>query len=462
MIIHLFFVFLHQILKKLLVMNRFFLFLLSYWALLSGLQAQELTVKSMTTSQMDISASQYERKDFAGLPCALVKVLLVVPGAEFEGNVIPPVEFKTSEYWVYLPDGTNELRVKCPGYTLKHVPFENYGIKEVKSKSVYNLTIVTSATNGIPHEQQLTIRYTPTDAVVLVDSKLRYGQQGVATAMLPVGQHNVIVTANGYVPYEGYLELNANTPSSVTVNLEKDATPNTAMSSAIAIETFSVGGTSFNMVRVDGGTFAMGATEEQGISADDAEKPAHQVTLSSYMIGETEVTQALWQAVMGSDPSYYGGSNRPVEQVSWEDCQVFIQKLNQVTGRQFRLPTEAEWEFAARGGNNSRKKKYSGGNAVGQLAWHTGNSSNTNNVKTKAPNELGLYDMSGNVWEWCQDWYGEYTTEALTNPKGSLQGTKRVYRGGGYLDSAVYCRVSCRSSGEPSFRLGTIGMRLAM
>ena len=208
-------------------------------------------------------------------------------------------------------------------------------------------------------------------------------------------------------------------------------------------EIFTVGGVSFKMIPVEGGTFTMGATAEQGSDAYDWEKPAHEVTLSSYCIGDAEVTQALWQAVMGSNPSYFTGNlQRPVERVSWNDCQTFITKLNQLTGKTFRLPTEAEWEYAARGGNKSQGYKYAGSNTLGDVAWYDGNSSSTTHpVATKAPNELGLYDMSGNVWEWCQDWYGSYSSGAQTNPTGPTLGSARVYRGGSWYYYASSCRA---------------------
>ena len=153
--------------------------------------------------------------------------------------------------------------------------------------------------------------------------------------------------------------------------------------------------------------------------ADDDERPVHSVTLSSYSIGETEVTQALWTAVMGSNPSNFKGNNLPVEKVSWNDCQTFIRKLNDLTGENFRLPTEAEWEFAARGGNRSRGYKYSGSDNLGDVAWYTDNSGDkTHAVKSKSPNELGIYDMSGNVWERCSDIFGDYHDSPQTNPKG--------------------------------------------
>lgn len=222
-------------------------------------------------------------------------------------------------------------------------------------------------------------------------------------------------------------------------------------------QTFTVNGVSFVMVPVSGGTFSMGSN-----NGDSDEKPVHSVTLSGYMIGETEVTQALWKAVMGSNPSYHKGDNLPVERVSWDDCQEFIRKLNSITGRSFRLPTEAEWEYAARGGSGSRGYEYSGSDNLDSVAWYTGNSSdNTHAVKTKAPNELGLYDMSGNVWEWCRDWYGPYPSGPQTNPSGPSSGSDRVLRGGSSYDGATYCRVALRLSDTPSNR-SVLGLRLVL
>ena len=193
----------------------------------------------------------------------------------------------------------------------------------------------------------------------------------------------------------------------------------------------------------------------------DNEKPTHQVTLSSYYIGETEVTQALWNAVMGYNPSKFKGDNLPVENVSWDDCQEFIRKLNAATGRRFRLPTEAEWEFAARGGNQSRRTQYSGSSNIDDVAWYWDNSNYSNHpVKTKRPNELSLYDMSGNVWEWCQDWYGSYTSYSQTNPTGPNSGSYRVIRGGCWGFGAWCCRTSNRYCS--GYREDILGFRLAL
>ena len=226
----------------------------------------------------------------------------------------------------------------------------------------------------------------------------------------------------------------------------------------------NIKGVLFNMIRVDGGTFVMGATSEQGSDAEDDEKPVHNVTLGNYFIGETQVTQELWQAVMGSNPSRFTGYlQRPVESVSWNDCQEFIKKLNQLTGKTFRLPTEAEWEYAARGGSKSQGYKYAGSNTIGDVAWYAINSSSTTHpVRQKQANELGLYDMSGNVWEWCQDWYGDYSSGSQTNPTGPSSGSYRVLRGGGWYNDAAYCRVSIRNYYSPESGGNDSGLRLSL
>ena len=228
-------------------------------------------------------------------------------------------------------------------------------------------------------------------------------------------------------------------------------------------QTFTVNGVSFTMIAVEGGTFPMGATSEQGSDADSDEKPVHSVTLSDYYIGETEVTQELWTAVMENNPSCYSGNpKRPVERVAWNDCQEFVKKLNQLTGKNFRLPTEAEWEYAARGGKKSKGYKYSGSNTIDDVAWYTSNSSSTHDVKTKQANELGIYDMSGNVYEWCQDRYGSYSSSSQTNPTGPSSGSYRVNRGGSWSGSARGCRVSYRGYNYPGSSFNDLGLRLVL
>ena len=223
---------------------------------------------------------------------------------------------------------------------------------------------------------------------------------------------------------------------------------------------FTVKGVAFTMKRVEGGSFQMGN------ASDDAykdEKPVHKVMVSAFYLGETEVTQALWEAIMGDNPSRFKGGKRPVENVSWNDCNEFILKLNEITGHQFRLPTEAEWEYAARGGKKGHGYKYAGKNTIKSIAWYIENSDNkTHAVKGKSPNELGLYDMSGNVWEWCSDWYDKYSSESQTNPQGSYSGIYPVLRGGCWNSNDWYCRVSNRSYNNPKFSGDGYGFRLAL
>ena len=232
----------------------------------------------------------------------------------------------------------------------------------------------------------------------------------------------------------------------------------------------------FRMKLVEAGTFQMGRA-----GSEDVATPVHQVTLTkNYYMGETEVTQALWYAVMGQNPtsdgsqweSTYGlGDSNPAYYVSWNDCQTFITNLNALTGATFRLPTEAEWEFAAKGGNKSQGYTYVGSNTIGDVAWYYDNSSalgssspdyGTHAVATKAPNELGLYDMSGNVWEWCQDWYGSYSSSAQTDPTGATSGSYRVGRGGSWGSIAAHCRVAHRDGYYAANRNYCLGLRLAL
>ena len=238
-------------------------------------------------------------------------------------------------------------------------------------------------------------------------------------------------------------------------------------------KSFTVGGVSFEMVRVDGGTFTMGGTSEQGNEPDGNEVPVHQVTLSSYYIAKTEVTQALWEAVMNKSitqitaekgwKTYGVGANYPMYDISWADCQEFISKLNALTGENFRMPTEAEWEYAARGGSKTLGYRYCGGNKVNDVGWNKDNSgSMTHPVASLAPNELGLYDMGGNVWEWCSDWFGSYQSTPQTNPTGGTSGTYRIVRGGSFYDYASWCRVSARFAIAPETRYFDQGLRLVL
>lgn len=240
-------------------------------------------------------------------------------------------------------------------------------------------------------------------------------------------------------------------------------------------EQFNINGISFNMVKVQGGTFTIGATSEQeGENPWDDERPAHEVAVADYMIGETAVTQALWEAVMGvsiQEQSKKGtlgsslrgvGANYPMYHISWDDSQEFVTRLSQLTGKTFRLPTETEWEFAARGGNHGRGFKYAGSDSISDVAWHDdGKTFETSPVAQKQPNELGLYDMSGNIWEWCQDWYINYGVE-LTPAMMKSTGMSHVTRGGSWNRAPRFCRVSVRGHSTPNERVNYVGLRVVM
>lgn len=240
----------------------------------------------------------------------------------------------------------------------------------------------------------------------------------------------------------------------------------------------NVNGVKFNMVYVEPGTFIMGATSDEDY--DDREHPSHKVVIThGYYIAETEVTQALWEAVMGNNPSVYIGRNKPVDNVNWEDCKAFASIISFITGKKLRLPTEAEWEFAAKGGNKSKGYIYSGSNNLHEVAWYvvnsgdkpvkdklyimgTDNNSQTHDVKTKKANELGIYDMSGNVAEWCEDEYTEYSAEKQYDPISPSFYKSKVKRGGDYNSRSRHCRNTFRVGFEPTFSMDSYGFRLAM
>lgn len=399
-----------------------------------------------------------------------------------------------------------------------------YGEHEVETRapnhhSAFTLLNITSSdaqrtlslNDPLPIVGSMILKGTPTDAKVYIDNQYM-GTTPVILDQLLIGTHQLRVEKDGYSPYhqsitvyEGseqshrYTLVQTNSPASTpayssnhsttsptrtmttpassrttsiptgtTTTPSRATTPTTTTTPAESVEepsskTFTVKGVSFAMVYVDGGTFTMGATPEQEEDADRDEKPPHTVSLSSYLIGETEVTQALWEAVMGKNPSTFVDPKNPVENVSWKDCQAFIKKLNKLTGEVFRLPTEAEWEYAARGGQKTRNYKYAGSNNLDEVAWYTENShGRTYLVKQKKANELGLYDMSGNVWEWCQDWYSSYDSTNKINPKGPSEGSNNVVRGGSWYFNVWRCRVASRYQWQPTQSINYIGLRLAM
>ena len=460
-----------------------------------GTFAQKLSVESFSLAATDISAQTQPRKDLNDAPCALVKVQFVGDILDVEGNVIKPLVKKGNETWAYMTHGSQQMKVLTKDYLPIMVDFSNYGISQVEKNKTYVL-VLTKPANGsesvMQQSQTLIIRYTPSTATVLVDNKMVRGSNGVAKTTLPVGQHSYIVACDGYESEEGMVKLKASAPSNLQITLMKEtvgagivnqqqsenqqssntyvasSSNNSSGSPSVASGSNAISipvkdGISIEMVKVEAGTFMMGATSEMK-DPYDWEKPVHQVTLTNdYYMGKYEVTQALWQAVMGNNPSHFKGENLPVETVNWNECQEFISKLNSMTGRKFRLPTEAEWEYAARGGKKSRGYQYSGSNSISDVAWYDGNSgSKTHPVGTKQANELGIYDMSGNVYEWCSDRYGPYSSSSQTNPTGAYFMSRRVGHGGCWDCNAWYCRSSFRNGSIPDSRDSGLGLRLVL
>ena len=475
------------------MMRRIIFFFVLHLLALSYVFAQKLTIESFKLAENDISAQTQPRKDLNDRNCALVKVQFVGTISEVEGNVVKPLVKHGNETWVYMPQGSRQLKILTQSYLPVMVTFADYGVEKLESNRTYVVVITKTISSVGQQKQTLTISYTPTSATVLVDNKMVRGSNGVARITLPVGQHTYIVASDGYESEEGMVKLKASAPSDLQIRLSKEAvaevsnvndavqsisstspslstiiTSDNSSSTSVTFGASEISipvknGISIEMVKVEAGTFMMGATSEMAKPYSD-EKPVHQVTLTNdYYMGKYEVTQALWEAVMGSNPSNFKGDNLPVENVSWDDCQVFINGLNSMTGRGFRLPTEAEWEYAARGGKKSRGYQYSGSSKNSDVAWYCYNSGNkTHPVGMKQANELGIYDMSGNVWEWCQDRGASYGKLSQINPTVAGSGLYRVSRGGSWNDDLRNCRSSCRYNIAPTYSCDSLGLRLVL
>ena len=589
----------------------FLLFVLQTIAALS----QKLQVESFKITESDISAQTQPRKDLNDRNCALVKVQFVGAISEVEGNVVKPLVNHGNETWVYMPQGSRQLKLLTQSYLPVMVTFADYGVEKLESNRTYVLVLVKPSVQNEPVDAGgnfYAISVLPKDAKVTVDGVLQESSSdGEYFAMLPYGTHTYKVEAGGYISKSGSFSVSSGDMAPISVSLvsalaavsvtcptpavslyvDKKSVGNVPWSGSlkegmhlieikkngyrsqqktiqlsqqqkldvvfgelVAIlgnlsvnykpfgaevyvdgkklgqsprvfngllvgnhqvevrkdgyttdkksvtisegQTMSISGTLYSntasssngyasnsslssgnnvifipvkngitidMIKVEAGTFMMGATSEMQNPWDD-EKPVREVILTNdYYIGKYEVTQSLWQAVMGTNPSYFKGDNLPVEQVSWDNCLEFISKLNSLTGRKFRLPTEAEWEYAARGGRKSRGYQYSGSFNISDVAWYNGNSGNKiHPVGMKQANELGVYDMSGNVCEWCQDWYGSYVSSSQTNPLGANSGSFRVCRGGSWYFDTGNCRSSFRSRGNPDTRSRYLGFRLVL
>ena len=592
-------------------MKRYLLFLLILISFTSFVFSQKLQVESFMLVENDLSAQTQSRKDLNDKNCALVKVQFVGEIANVEGNVVLPLVKRGNETWVYMPQGSRQLKLLTQSYLPITITFSDYGIEKLESNRTYVLPLIKPNGYSEPVDAGgnfYVLNVQPKNAVVFIDGTLQASSSdGEYSAMLPYGTHTYKVEAGGYISKSGSFIVSSGEMSPINVNLASamasitvtcptpavsvyvdkkfvDSVPwtgsikdgmhlievrkdgyrsqqktiqlsqqqkmNVAFDELTAIQgnlsvnykpfgadiyvdgkklgqsprvfngllvgnhqvevrkdgyttdsktvtilegqtvsiagtlsaritnssnnsedlsntsTYSFGNTltipvkdgiNIEMVKVEAGTFRMGATPEMRNPWDE-EKPVHKVTLTKdYYIGKFEVTQALWKVVMGDNPSKFKGDNRPVEMINWDDCQKFISKLSYMTGRNFRLPTEAEWEFAARGGNKSRGYQYSGSDNLEEVAWFGKNSrKKTHPVGTKQANELGIYDMAGNVWELCQDWNGKYPSTPLVDPTGPNSGSYRVCRSGSWYHSYRHCHSSFRinSGSEKSEKCG--------
>lgn len=371
-----------------------------------------------------------------------------------DAEILVNGEYKGTRKWSgKLSNGSYIFETRMQG----HIPYKmSYDISRNDQGKTINLQGPT------PIYGSLAISSTPPNAKITINGK-SVGETPKYISRQVIGKYTVIAEIDGYQKQTKTVEVAEGAEASLTFELKKQETAVAivpAAGSGTSDFVLKVKGVEYPMVFVEGGTFMMGSDDSD---AYDYEKPEHNVILSGYHIGKYEVTQDLWEAVMGSNPSYFKGSRKPVEKVSWEDCQEFIRKLNNLTGKNFKLPTEAQWEYAARGGKKSRGYKYSGSNTIGDVAWYTYNSGNeTHDVGTKSPNELGLYDMTGNVYEWCSDWYGSYESSSQTNPSGPSSGFYRVNRGGSWPNTERYCRLSFRNLNSPGNSFIHLGFRLCL
>ena len=402
------------------------------------LHAQQLTVETMDVATMDISGSTHERKDNNGDACALVKVQLATNKATFKGNTVGNIEFKTGEHWVYMPEGSYQLSINVPGYKPLEVNFLDYDIKGVSPKVTYKLVVLTSTSQSTTGT--LNVLYEPLEANVSLDGQPLGKSPNVFRQIMP-GTHQVDISMRGYQTEKTTIQVEAGKAVTLNGQLEKAA-------SLSDMETINAGGAEFNIIFVEGGSFMMGNEN------DEYARPVHRVVVSDFFITETEVTEELWTKVLGKALEEPRGPQYPVYGMRHSELDLFLKKLNELTGRKFRLITEAEWEYAARGGKKSKGYKYSGSDDIDAVAWYNEynqGKGKPHEVKLKQPNELGIYDMTGNVPELCQDHYDIHFYEKennMLNPVAPLQKSGyMVSRGGGWDDSSMF-----KSSLENTYR----------
>lgn len=405
------------------------------------IQAQELVLKSFESDVTGLAArsSAYAVKDINNKYCAVIRVVVALQDVNFSANSLVKQEYNKNEgeYRIYVSPGTKNITVSHPEYKSLSIDFP----KKLEEKKSYILVLERSDMN-LP-AAKIRIESNVTGADVIIDD-LSFGVTP-CTVELTNGEHNLVLRKKGYNEEKTKIEVKVGDgikQRPVFVQMYQEGT-------------FTYEGISYEMVNVQGGSFYMGSPEKPSGSFS-YEHPIHEVEVSNFSIGRTEVTQALWKAVMGNNPSTVQGDNLPVNNISWEDCQEFITQLNEITGKSFRLPTEAEWEYAAKGGSRQEGTNFAGSNSLSQVSRQ----GNIYPVASLKPNVLGIHDMSGNVSEWCQDWLGRYEARKVFNPKGAERGVQRIHRGGGFDMEENFHKVYTRNYSRPKEVKASIGLRL--
>lgn len=440
------------------------LVLICWPASFSTILAQEMKVKDFHLEESDKTAEDDATAEFDqnGDLCAVIKIFTKEKDFSYDVGslgVTKSVDDKPGEIWLYVPFGVKKIKLFHQTFGSCEYPIDI----AIESGKTYTMTLVTDGGNINEGNQEVVITVRPINATLTIDEREIQLNGGEYKARLDVGSHEYVVKCNGYITKQGSFNVVATAPTITTLTLTREGEDETVMDLKPRRD-FVIPGTDvrFTMILVNGTRFSQGATPEQ-VNAQEDEKPAHFTTVSPYYIGQTEVTQELWETVMEDNPSKFKGKDLPVEQISWTNCVIFINRLNRILGQKFRIPTEAEWELAARGGKETSTNVYSGTQSIDNLGWYINNSEGTTHtVATKEPNELGIYDMSGNVREWCNDYYADYDIEPQTNPRGAGTGSHRVCRGGSWSSMPWNCRTSFRDINPPSNTDANTGLRLAM
>lgn len=418
-------------------MNKTALLFLFFVGLAFAAGAQELKVLEFRADPSMTDATRFPKEDLNGDRCGLIRLGLVMPDAIFEGDIISS-EYKDGEWWIYMIKDANWITIK----SAKYLPLR-YEFEGIQSNITYVMNVEKPQIAYEGPTGTLRIECNVKDASVYVDGENQGSlKDNKNKIVVPEGKHDIELRHAGYNHERLSIDIKPKQTLSYTITMHVEGT-------------FAMNGISYEMVKVAGGSFTMGTNDNINKTATLNIAPIHDVTLRNYKIGATEVTQALWETVMGSNPSLVQSPNLPVSNVTWDDCQEFITKLNQQSGSHFRLPTEAEWEYAARSCAANDGKKLPSGSVYKQAACKNADEAGTN--------PMGIKGMNGNVAEWCEDWFGSYLLEKQTNPTGPSAGVHRVVRGGSYQDTTDWpLRGTSRSHYAPDEASPTIGFRLAM